>query len=189
MFEIKWNTTNNSDSADYICSKCLDLQCHERHRAIFLTLFRQLYKALPQLCATYIYDFIYIYIYIYIQHTTANGTDLTGTITRSAGWQCNSSWMARRAPTTTSTTYINNCSSKVHASYFGKANDTAPAAGVSTLIYMSFSATILFNRTCKGVIPLNGNTRKTRRPSLAVACWIECACWHCAMLRDGEAWS
>ena len=57
--EINWNPTSNFGSAGYICSKCLELQCHERRRAIFLTLYRQIYKALPQVCATYIYDFIH----------------------------------------------------------------------------------------------------------------------------------
>ena len=57
--EFDWGPTGNSDSAGYVCSKCLDLQSHERHRAIIHTLLRKLHKALPQRCASYIYDFVY----------------------------------------------------------------------------------------------------------------------------------
>ena len=57
--EINWNPTSNFGSAGYICSKCLDLHCHERHRVIFFALHRQIYKALPQVCAIHIYDFIH----------------------------------------------------------------------------------------------------------------------------------
>ena len=139
VLEINWNRTSNFGSAGYVCSKCLDLHCHERHRAIFLTLYRQIYKALPQVCTTYIYNFI---------HPTNHSQwkYLIGTTIRSAGWQCNYSWVARRAPTTTSTTYINNCS-KADANYSGKVKDTAPAAGTPTLIFMSCSALISSNRT------------------------------------------
>ena len=47
--EFDWGPTGNSDSAGYVCSKCLDLQCHVSHRDTIRTLHRQLHKALPQL--------------------------------------------------------------------------------------------------------------------------------------------
>jgi hypothetical protein len=57
--EFDWGPTGNSDSAGYICSKCLDLQRHVKHRDAIHTLHRQLHKALPQLCVSYIYDFVF----------------------------------------------------------------------------------------------------------------------------------
>ena len=101
--EFDWGPTGNSDSAGYICSKCLDLQRHVRHRDTIHRIHRQLHKALPQLCVSYIYDFVF-------QQATANGEGSTGTSICSVHGHCNCSWEARRGPTIVFTTYTNNCS-------------------------------------------------------------------------------
>ena len=57
--EIRWYAKDNTRSADYICTRRLDLHRITKHRAAFLTLHRQIHKVLPQVCAYNIYDFIH----------------------------------------------------------------------------------------------------------------------------------
>ena len=57
--EIRWLYKDNTETADYICTRCLDLLCRNKHRNAFLTMHRQTFKALPQMCKHNIYDFIH----------------------------------------------------------------------------------------------------------------------------------
>ena len=57
--EINWNAEGNTGSTGYTCTRCLDLHRLGKHRATFFALHQQIHKALPQACATDIYDFIH----------------------------------------------------------------------------------------------------------------------------------
>ena len=57
--EIRWYAKDNTGSADYTCTRCLDLLRINKHRTAFLTLHRQIHKVLPQVCTYNIYDFIH----------------------------------------------------------------------------------------------------------------------------------
>ena len=143
MTEFDWSPSRNSDSAGYICSKCLDVQCHGRHRVIFIILFRKLHKVLPQLCATYIYDVIYptnhnqlkrLNRHNYAQHIRTLQVFLGG------------------APC--SNNYIHDLHQQLQqqstCELFWNGNTYRTSSWVSILISTSFSAIFLLNRTCKG---------------------------------------